>query len=340
MFKFNEYTKTTMSLELLKKRLEFQGGNQKQRMSKGKVKTLKKALLYSYQAETAILSDGREFRCLINPDKNKPDYDNKIISIPFQDICLNKKQIGKKTFEGQEIIGMKPGDVFVWKETNTHWLVFLQILNETAYFRSEIRRCDSQVFINGIPYWIYVRGPVETDIVWKQKANIDWNKMNYSLVIFITADENTNQFFSRFAKIKIKDPRDNKEKTWRVVGVNPYYGDGIIQIFAEEYFENEIEQAVKKLETVEQNNENPVDETAAYIDGPNKIQTYSVNNYTIKNATGGKWYLNWFGTQIDLNCSSDTLILENPSKQQGQTTLIYRIQEQDDIILNIKIVSL
>ena len=38
---------------------------------------------------------------------------------------------------------MKPGDVFVWKETNTHWLVFLQILNETAYFRSEIRRCDS-----------------------------------------------------------------------------------------------------------------------------------------------------------------------------------------------------
>ena len=69
-------------------------------MSKGKVRTLKKALLYSYQAETAILSDGREFRCLINPDKNKPDYDNKIISIPFQDICLNKKQIGKKTFEG------------------------------------------------------------------------------------------------------------------------------------------------------------------------------------------------------------------------------------------------
>ena len=48
------------------------------------------------------------------------------------------------------------------------------------------------------------------------------------MVIFITADENTNQFFSRFAKIKIKDPRDNKEKTWRVAGVNPYYGDGII----------------------------------------------------------------------------------------------------------------
>lgn len=328
-----------MSLELLNKRLQYQGGNQIERMYEDKRRSLRKALLYSYQSNTAILSDGREFRCLINPDKNKPQYDNKIISILFKDICLNKRKIGK-TSQGIELIDMKPGDVFTWKETNTHWLVFLQNLNEKAYFRAEIRRCDSQVFINGTPYWIYVRGPIETDIIWKQKANIDWNKLNYSLVIFITADENTNQFFSRFAKIKIKDPRDNKEKTWQVTSVNPYYGDGIIQIVAEEYFENEIEQTVKKLETAEQNNENPVDETAAYIDGPNKIQTYSVNNYTIKNATGGKWYLNWFGTQIDLDCSSDTLILENPSKQQGQATLIYRIQEQDDIILNIKIVSL
>lgn len=84
-----------MSLELLKQRLMYQGGNQEQRMIRDKVRGLKKALLYSYQAATAILSDNREFRCLINPDKNKPDYDNKIISIPFKDICLNKRRIGK-----------------------------------------------------------------------------------------------------------------------------------------------------------------------------------------------------------------------------------------------------
>jgi hypothetical protein len=54
-------------------------------------------LLYSYQAATAILEDGREFRCLINPDKNKPAYDNKIISIPYKDICLNKPMVGKTT---------------------------------------------------------------------------------------------------------------------------------------------------------------------------------------------------------------------------------------------------
>ena len=62
---------------------------------------MKKALLYSYQAATATLADGREFRCLINPDKTKPAYDNKIISIPYKDVCLNKPRVGKTT-EGEE----------------------------------------------------------------------------------------------------------------------------------------------------------------------------------------------------------------------------------------------
>ena len=86
-----------MSLELLNKRLQYQGGNQEQRFINDKLHGLKKALLYSYQAATAILSDGKEFRCLINPDKNKPAYDNKIISIPYKDICLNAPRMGRKT---------------------------------------------------------------------------------------------------------------------------------------------------------------------------------------------------------------------------------------------------
>ena len=98
-------------LDNLNKRLQYQGGNQEGRFIKDKLKSLKKALLYSYQAETAILEDKREFRCLINPDKLKPEYDNKIISIPYRDICLNKVKIGT-TSQGEEEIGLKPGDVF------------------------------------------------------------------------------------------------------------------------------------------------------------------------------------------------------------------------------------
>lgn len=329
-----------MSLELLNKRLKYQGGNQEQRMIEDKVRGLKKALLYSYQAATAVLSDGREFRCLMNPDKDKPDYDNKIISIPFKDICLNKRRIGK-TIDGEEVIGMKPGDVFTWKQNNTHWLVFLRRLTEKAYFMSEIRRCDTEVTVNKKKYWVYIRGPVETSIRWNQKKGIMWNNLNYSTVMYITADENTGAHFERFAPIKILDPRDGKEKTWQVVGVNPHYGDGIIQVFADEYFENTLEEAAK-AQAAAQNieNDNPIDETAAYIDGPVEIKTYSVNNYSIKNATGGQWFIHWNGQEINLDCSSDTLVLENSSKQTGKSILIYRIQGQDDIILNINIVSL
>jgi len=62
--------------------------------------------------------------------------------------------------------------------------------------------------------------------------------------MYITADENTNNYFERFKTIKISDPRKNIEKTWQVVGVDPYYGDGIIQVFLDEFFENSIADAV------------------------------------------------------------------------------------------------
>lgn len=341
MFKFNGYIKERiMSLELLNKRLSYAGGNQQQRMIQGKQKSLKKALLYSYQSNTAELEDGREFRCLINPDQDKPDYDNKIISILFKDICLNKRRLGT-TSQGEQEIGLKPGDVFLWKETNTHWLVFLQRLSEKAYFRSEIRRCDSEVTINNKSYWVYTRGPQMEDINWLQQSKYVWNDLNYKLILFITADENTNNFFSRFTFMRIKDPRDNKEKTWQINAVNPYYGDGIIQVYVKEYFQNEIEYAAKlEKQQQEKNNENPVNESQAHIEGPIKISQYSKNNYIIKNAQNGKWFVRKNDKELDLHCESNTLVLENFSRDKGLFTLIYRIQGQQDIILDVTIVPI
>ena len=328
-----------MSLELLNKRLQYQGGNQEQRFINDKLRGLKKALLYSYQAATATLSDGKEFRCLINPDKNKPAYDNKILSIPYKDICLNTPRVGK-TSEGQIDINIKPGDVFTWKETNTHWLVYLEYIEEDAYFRSEIRRCDQEVKIEDSSYWVYIRGPVETSIEWTQKAGIEWNTLNYSLVMYITADEITNNYFERFKTIKVLDPRYNKEKTWQVVGVDPYYGDGIIQVFLDEYFENSIADAVAAENSAETGEENPVDETAAYIDGPTEVQQYSKAYYEIHNAEEGHWYLKWKNEEQDLKSSLKIIPLNISIGELGTFTLIYRIQGQDDITLDVKIIAL
>ena len=328
-----------MSLELLNKRLKYQGGNQEQRFINDKLRGLKKALLYSYQAATATLSDGKEFRCLINPDKNKPAYDNKILSIPYKDICLNAPRAGK-TSEGEIDINIKPGDVFTWKETNTHWLVYLEYIEEDAYFRSEIRRCDQEVKIEDNSYWVYIRGPVETSIEWTQKTGIEWNTLNYSLVMYITANETTNNYFERFKTIKILDPRYNKEKTWQVVGVDPYYGDGIIQVFLDEYFENSIADAVAAENSAETGKENPVDETAAYIDGPTEVQQYSKAYYEIHNAEEGHWYLKWKDEEQDLKSSLKIIPLNISIGELGTFTLIYRIKGQDDITLDVKIVAL
>jgi hypothetical protein len=60
MFKFNEYNTKAMSIEELKQRLDYYGGdNQQDRMINDKLRSLKRSLLYSYQAATAILADGR-----------------------------------------------------------------------------------------------------------------------------------------------------------------------------------------------------------------------------------------------------------------------------------------
>ena len=103
------------AMDSLKTRIDYYGGfEQEQRMNADKLRSLRRALWYSYQGQTAVLADGREFRCLINHDKLKEDYDDKIISIPYEDVCLNLP-----TPEKYSYIGMKVGDVFTWKETNT-----------------------------------------------------------------------------------------------------------------------------------------------------------------------------------------------------------------------------
>ena len=81
--------------------------------------------------------------------------------------------------------------------------MYLQRLEETAYFRSEIRKCNKIVEINGNKYPVYVRGPEQLTIDW-QKGNLEmFNKENYTLLMYITKNEETLNYFHRFTKIEI-----------------------------------------------------------------------------------------------------------------------------------------
>ena len=324
-------------LENLQTRFQYRGGNaQLDRMKSSKVKTLKRALLYSYQSQTAILSDGREFRCLINKDKTKIYSDDKIISIPFDDICLNEKEltgvpIGKyKTSEGTQIIGMKPGDVFTWKETNTDWIVYLQRLEETAYFRAEIRNCNYTLDVDGKIYKVFARKKALGEISWHTAKDISWNDLDYSLEMYLTKDDITKNRYKRFDIIELDD------KPWEVQAVDAMSVDGIVMVALKEYYRNSIEKAIE-----EEKAEEPipqVDTRLPHITGDTEVYPYDTKVYTINGITGGSWSLDSKKAKI-VSQTEESVTIEVTTGRSGEFELKY-IKEDNEIVLNVTINSL
>lgn len=317
-------------LQMMQTKLGYRGGNQEGRMQQDKLNGLKKALLYSYQAATAIIptidAEGntvnKEFRCLINPDKLNPEYDNKIISIPYEDVNL----LDTEKVEGIQPINLKPGQVFTWKETNTDWIVYLQYLEEDAYFRADIRRCKYEININGHKYKVYVRGPVETKINWKQKSDLTWNDLNYTLSLMITKNEETLEFFQRFAKIKLDG------QTWEVQVVNRMDADGVIEVALKEDFNNTLAEQNKIPEVIKPENQSTI------IQGNINVKPYSKNIYTINGYTGGKWEVNSAKAKI-LHQTDISVELYIDTGRSGEFILSY-INGAEKINFPIKIDSL
>lgn len=318
-------------LENMRTRLNYMGGqNQVARMNSSKLKSLKKALLYSYQAATAVLADGREFLCLINPDKLKISNEDKILSIPFEDIRVNKEEGINldKTSRDVETIGVKAGDVITWKENNTQWLVYLQKIEEIAYFRAEIRRCNYTVEINGVSYAVPVYKNSTDKIDWLKVSNIDWNALNDTLTMYITKDENTLAYFHRFSIIKINN------KPYEIQTSDSISADGIIVVCLKEYYQNTIEEEV----AAEMPISDPIDEESAHIDGPFVIYPYDTITYTIANATDGFWVVD--NEKVDiLSQDSDSVKVYINTGKSGKFNLIYR-SGSEDIILPVTISSL
>ena len=279
MFKFSWGVVEKMSgLDNLKTRLNYMGGSRKEsRMQEGKLRALKKALISSYQAATAIIG-GKEFRCLINPDQLKADYDAKILSIPFKDVCLNEDRVGT-TKQGEQDINIQVGDVFTWKETDTNWLVYLRYLEEDAYFRADIRRCNHEVEIEGRKYFTYARGPVENSLNWK-KGNLEmYNGLNYTLIMYITKDEFTTEYFERFKKIKIDG------EPWEVQAVDNMSSTGIIEVALKETFKNTLEEELE----AETETDGSYEAGLPHILGESIVYPYDTRNYTVEGISDGIW---------------------------------------------------
>ena len=296
------------SLEKMKLRAGYKGYDlHDNSIVKGKYKSFCAALTNSYQAEWITFND-KTFRCLINPDKLKEDYDQKIISIDFE-------------------AKMKNGSVFYWDRTGTHWLAYLQDYNEEAYFRASIRRCDYEIDVNGHRYWVYLRGPEETALIWRQKHQIEFNELNYSVLLYVEKNEETLEYFSRFQILKFDG------HNWRVAATDKYSQDGIIEVYLEEFFDNPMEDAMIEPEIIKQDTMHP------YIDGPAMVRPYDTKlSYSIVGKANGKFVVN--SSKVKINFSNENSCeLEILTGKSGSFTLSYEIENEDPITLDVIIKS-
>ena len=243
------FDQNTCSIDGVKEqamRLRQAGGNrQQERMIKDKRRSLDYAVWNSYQAAEIIktgATDRKPVRALINPNKLKQDYDDKVVSVGFE-------------------YNIKCGDVFEWLGTHTHWLVYLQDLTELAYFRGDIRKCSYEINWedeNGFhTTYAAVRGPVETKINFVQKHGISIDTPNHSLSLLLPKNEDTLNYFKRYEKFYLQ----NDETCWRVEAIDWISTPGILEVTAIEYFANESEDDIEngivggKLEPVKDPNE-------------------------------------------------------------------------------------
>lgn len=304
-------------LNNIKVRLNYQGGTaQQDRMIKDKKKTLDRALLYSYQGANVskLGQEAQTYRALINPDKVKQNYDDKIISIDYN-------------------ANFTPGTIFNWENTNTKWLIYLQDLTELAYFRGEIRKCRYIIeWINSknekCSTYAAVRGPVETKINFIQKNGISVDEPNYTLNILLPKDENSLEYFKRYSLFYLKDD----DMCWRIEGIDSISMPGIIEITAVEYYSNKdtdldengdlIANAIKLKE---------IKEVETDIKGDGFIKPKTAHTYEYTGNLESQWVFD-NKLPIEYKINGKTITIKWLNNYSGQFTLTYGVTTKTIVV--------
>lgn len=237
------------------------------------------------------------FKALINHDKLKVDYEDKIISIPFKEAPEGSEEEIDTDFHNGTVFKWVHGNKQEWTP-DTYWIVYMQYSEQTAYFRAEIRKADEEIQIividdegneNTVSYRGWMTGPNETTALWNVKKGVVWNDMNYTKLLYITKDEDTLAYFQRFDRIIING------KPWEVQAYNDAYstskkGDyssGIIRVALKETYTSadQFIKEVNEAETAQIQAKAAYDaeHTQARIEGPTAAHPYDILVYRAKN---------------------------------------------------------
>ena len=282
------------NLNLLKLRAKHANNDrQHDRMVKDKLRSLHRALLYSYQTAW-IKKDGVEdadyVRALINPDKVKFDYDEKIVSVEYEH-------------------GFGPGDTFEWKNTGTHWIILKQEMTEVAYFRGNVRRCQELLITDPetgdkVSIWAAVRGPVETKLNTIQKAGLVANVPNMTLQLYIPKTEQNMRLFERYVTFEFGG------RFWQIVAPDTISTPGIIEIPAVEDYDCHHSDLL--VEVVDPNP--PVEEYEATIEGETFVKPLEQSIYTVTNYNPQtKWIVELSSDNKDVEDAVEWEIREDGS---------------------------
>ena len=327
MFKFNESNKKMSGLDRMKTRASYNGYEYHDNYNvSGKYKSFQAALRDSYQAEWITLNRGQEneqkYRCLINASRLTENFDKKVLSIDFES-------------------GVDEGTVFWWDRTERYWIVNLQQHTEEAYFRGIITRCDYELDVDGKTYWVSLRGPVETETIWNQKHGIAWNELNYSLVIEVTKDSRTVPFFTRHKVVKMKLAYPDEETgelieewhRWKVVATDKYSSEKIIEVYLDEWYDNEAEDASVPIEEKEEDLMQP------HIDGPAIVNVFDSDlSYSIVGYTSGKFVVNSNKVKI-VSSTNNSCVIDILASKKDSFTLTFISDNGDKVEKEIIIKS-
>lgn len=292
-----------MSLQTLKTRVNYLGGDNLNRIKYQKLRSFYAALRNDYNSRTILTPLGEEFQALINDDNTKSDYDKRYVSVDFA-------------------AELNPGDVFECIDDNTHWMIYLQDLVEIAYLKAEIIRCRYQLTIDDTDYWIYFQGPTETTIRWNFKRDLNWNDLNLSGTVYIKKTEQTQDYFNRFTRLKING------HTWQVKVVDTLTVPGIIELEVQEYFDSITEDLIE-VSHIDTQNE---------IIGPQQVYPYESYIYNIDNIAG-EFSLDNDKAKI-INQENGQCEIEIITGKKGKFNLIYTENDETQHILPITILSL
>lgn len=259
------------NLELFKMRARAANSDrQHNRMIMDKLRGFQRALLYSYQAawiKRDIDDNANWVRALINPDKVKFDYDEKIVSVEWEH-------------------GFRPGDTFEWgKDTGSHWIILKTEDTEQAYFKANIRRCKYLEAVDPVTHqifgqWAAIRGPVETKINTIQKAGIIADVPNHTLDIYMADNELNRRTFTRYSRFEYEG------MYWKVTAFDYISTPGVFEITTQEDYECHNDPMFIVVDPPEK----PVPEGVNQIEGVSSVKPLDPNIFNIKFVEDGCYW--------------------------------------------------